>query len=255
MKWMAILLLFTNVLYLGWEMDRETRIQIRNSPSVLSIPSNAVKLQMISELETLPGPRNRPSIIEPIEDTDFGQESLTTDELVAELPDISLNDSEEIIARIECSRYGPIPDENIVIDLRDWFVSRKAQAHIHYTEDRGSQLFWIYLAPQTTREGALALIEEIQSKGIGDYRLINRGDLENAISLGLYSSREAVNNRLRELNDKGFVPVIVPYSDVTRIYWLDVKLVDTPLLRESIANGFPAKYDSDSINCGDITVL
>ncbi len=156
---------------------------------------------------------------------------------------------------MECSRYGSIPDETIVSELRDWFTSRKAQAHVHYTEDRGSQLFWIYLAPQTTRAGALALIEEIESKGIGDFRLINRGDLQNAISLGLYSSREAVNSRLRELNEKGFVPVIVPYSDVTRIYWLDVKLVDSPLLKESIANGPPAKYDSDVINCGDITVL
>ncbi|NNE38865.1 MAG: SPOR domain-containing protein [Gammaproteobacteria bacterium] len=255
MKWTAILLLLTNVLYLGWEIDRETRIQIRNSPSVISIPSDAVKLQLISEIDTSPEPRARPSIPDIVEDTDFGQESLTDDELVAELPDILLNDSEEVMARLECSRYGPIPDENIVNELYGWFVSRKARAHIHYTEDRGSQLYWIYLAPQTTREGALALIEEIESKGIGDFRLINRGDLQNAISLGLYSSRGAVNNRLRELNDKGYVPVIVPYSDVTRIYWLDVKLVDSPLLKESIANGLPVKYDSDIINCSDITVL
>ncbi len=48
MKWMAILLLLTNVLYLGWEIDRETRIQIRNSPSAISIPASAVNLQLIA---------------------------------------------------------------------------------------------------------------------------------------------------------------------------------------------------------------
>lgn len=255
MKWLAITLLFTNVLYLGWEIDRETRIKISNSPSAISIPATATRLQLISETNFPPQQRVRPDIIETDDISAIDENIVASDELVTELPDILMDGSDDVMASVECYRYGPLPDEIIVGELRRWFQSRKAQAHVYFTEDRGSQLFWIYLAPQTSRENALALIEEIESKGIGDIRLINRGDLENAISLGLYSSREAVNNRLRELNDKGYVSVIVPYSDVTKIYWLDVKLIDSPLLRDSIINGLPATYDAETLNCSDITTL
>lgn len=255
MKWVAIFLLLTNVLYLGWEIDRETRIQIKNSPSAITIPASANKLQLISETNSPLEQRIRPAVTEAEVSINAGQDVLTNQELVAELPDILFDESAEVMTRVECYRYGPIPDDIIVGELQDWFISRKAQAMVHFTEDKGSQLYWIYLAPPASREGALTLIEEIESKGIGDFRLINRGDLQNAISLGLYSSREAVNNRLRELNDQGFVPVIVPYTDVTRIYWLDVKFVDSPQLKDLIANGLPAKYDSDALNCSDITPL
>ena len=256
MRWLFILLLLSNVLYLGWEIDRETKIGIRKTSSVMSIPSTAKKLQLINEMESLPELRTRESQIDDRQSfIELDMELTTNQELVAELPEILVNDADDFISTDFCFRYGPIPDEEIVRGLYDWFRSRSALAQIQYTEEQSSQMFWVYLAPQQSREGALAVMQEMKTLGLGDYRLINRGDLENAISFGLYSSREAVNSRLRELNDKGFVPVVVPYSDVNKIFWLDIQLTNTSTALEEMINGFPARYDSIPVNCNNISYL
>jgi hypothetical protein len=257
MKWLFILLLLVNVIYLGWELDRETKIRVSNYTTAYSIPDSAKKLQLISEMQNLPEIRNTrapdgddmSNIPEPEMDL------TTTEDLVADLPEIVLNDADDINSNVACFRYGPIPDENMVKGLYDWFRSRDVLARIQFIEDQSSQMFWIYLAPQQSRETALAVIAEMQSKGIGDFRLINRGDLENAISLGLFSSRDAINNRLRELNDKGFVPIVVPYADVNRIFWLNIKMTTAAAVADEIYSGFPAKYESIPVNCDDISGL
>ena len=102
--------------------------------------------------------------------------------------------------------------------------------------------------------GATYTLEEMEARGLGDYRLISRGDLENAISLGLYSSREAVDRRLEELGEKGYVPVVVPYGEVNRIYWLDVRVPAGSPAMAGMYTEYPAKYESVPVNCSDISV-
>jgi len=256
MRWLFILLLLSNVLYLGWEIDRETKIGLSKTGSVLSIPNTAKKLKLINEMESHPLLRTRePQIDNAQSFSELEMELITNQELVAELPEILVNDADEFNSSELCYRYGPIPDEEIVKGLYDWFRSRGGLGHIQYTDEQSSQMFWAYLAPQQSRESALAIMQEMKTMGIGEYRLINRGELENAISLGLYSNREAVNSRLRELNDKGFVPVVVPYTDVNKIFWLDIKLTNTSTAIEDMIIGFPARYGSVPVNCNDISYL
>ncbi len=175
----------------------------------------------------------------------------TNEALMAELPEIRPGDNDQFPSSVVCFRYGPIPDEQMVRGLYDWFRSRNVDANIQYTEEQQREMFWIYMAPQQSRESALAIIQDMESKGIGDFRLISRGDLENAISLGLYSSRDSVNNRLKELNEQGYVPVVVPYSNITRIYWLDTRISDSALSTDELYNGFPARYKYVPVNCDD----
>jgi hypothetical protein len=252
MRWFFLFLLIINVIYLGYEINRGTRIYMRNTTSALSIPADATRLQLISELDAPAEIRIRAGTASGLEELDDVEIVLTTnEELVAELPEIQPGESGAFASSIACFRYGPIPDEQMVRGLYDWFRSRDIEANIQYTEEQQRQMYWVYLSPQQSRETALAVIQEMESKGIGDFRLISRGDLENAISLGLYSSRDSVNNRLQELNDKGYVPVVVPYSNVTRIYWLDTRITNSALSSDEIYNGFPARYKFVPVNCND----
>jgi hypothetical protein len=57
MRWLFILLLIVNVVYLGWEVDRVTKFEIMKTPVAITIPSNSSKLQLISELQNLPDTR------------------------------------------------------------------------------------------------------------------------------------------------------------------------------------------------------
>lgn len=252
MRWVFITLLVLNVVYFGWELDRETAIRHKQTGSVLPVPASAQRLQLIRELPGPPAPRTIDSGADTVVATPVVTELPTDAELVTELPEIQLDEASTIIATYTCFRFGPVLDEGPIKALQDWFAARNIPAQTHYIEEQGKQLFWIYLAPQPSRENAMAVLEEMQSKGIGDFRLINRGDLQNAISLGLFSSRDAVNTRLEELKEKGYVPVVVPYANVTKVYSLDVRIIDAGGVVTEMQNGYPARYEFVQRDCNDI---
>jgi len=255
MRWIFILLLVANVVYFGWELDRETGIHHRQTASVLPVPASAQQLKLLEELSEPPEPRtidtgmDDVTMTEPVEPAQPGLP--VQGELVTDLPEINMTEADTTIVTYTCYRYGPLMDEDQMLTLQQWFTARNATTESAYVEEQGKQLFWIYLAPQPSRENAMAILEEMQNKGIGDFRLINRGDLQNAISLGLFSSREAVNNRLEELKEKGYVPVVVPYADVKKVYTLEVQIADASGLLAQLADAFPARFESTPVPCKD----
>ena len=60
MKWGVIMLLLANVLYLGWELDRDARLARNDAGAVIRIPPGTPRLELLSELETPPAARPNP---------------------------------------------------------------------------------------------------------------------------------------------------------------------------------------------------
>ncbi|SFO01299.1 Sporulation related domain-containing protein [Formivibrio citricus] len=64
--------------------------------------------------------------------------------------------------------------------------------------------FWVYVPPQSTLAEARKKAQQIADLGVDDYFVVNDGKRwQNAISLGVFSSREAGERRLAELREKG----------------------------------------------------
>ncbi len=292
MKWIFILLLLLNLVYYGWELDRQAKIVIRNFAPPLVIPADARKLALLRELATLPPSkhsRNESDENEVVEESiTTGQEDLLTEsdqsaeddqgdkltdleqpaadvmieeefvkDLVTSLPDISIPGIPEKtqFARELCFSYGPFPDDHQTKDLMVWFEARQVSVQQRLEKEKEHQLFWIYLAPQVSRDSAIEAIEELKNKGIKDYRLIETGNLQNAISLGLFSTQASVNKRLNELKNMGYQPIIVPYRDAKAIYWVDVKLINQQNLLTDMFSDFPARFNSVPVKCDEIALL
>ena len=49
MRWLALLLLVGNVIYLGWELDRGTKALVANSRPAIKIPAGTATLKKIDE--------------------------------------------------------------------------------------------------------------------------------------------------------------------------------------------------------------
>ena len=49
MRWVALILLAGNLGYLGWELNRETRSLVANSPPPLKIPAGTETLKIMDE--------------------------------------------------------------------------------------------------------------------------------------------------------------------------------------------------------------
>ena len=276
MKWFFIILLIANVVYFGWELDRQTLIETKNSTAPFIIPKNIKKLVLVRELESPPELKNRQlqenmdqyviSDSEDLEATEDSLGQLTDDvmiekkfgtDLVSKLPDISADGIEENENNTDplCFTYGPFPATEQANELMSWFKERNILVNQRTEGEKEKQLFWIYLAPRSSRESAIAAIEDLKSKGVSDFRLINSGDLLNAISLGLFSTQASVNKRLNELKSKGYQPIVVPYHEARVIYWVDVKLIDTQKLLNELFTDFPSRFNSIPMNCAEIALL
>ena len=275
MRWLVVILLAANIFYFGWELDRQTRINLRNSPEPLAIPAGVEKLALVRELPEPPGRRqqgkmsadstpdegggeSRADEREPPEQTpvDVMIEEEFARNLLTQLPDISVPGiPEEVTApRTLCFTYGPFPEGRQKDELLAWFEQRRVPVRQRLESDAENELFWVYLAPGASRDSAMEALEDLKRKGVTDYRLIERGDMQNAISLGLFSTQASVNRRLNELKDKGYQAIVVPHRGSRVVYWVDVRLSAADDVLNALIRDYPARFNSVPVRCEQIAL-
>lgn len=258
MRWVLLALLIANLLYFGRELDRDINAHARNVSNAVSVPPSATRLSLIREMANPPQERSTQDTISTVNGgaATRGPDALPSPavELVQDLPDIHPGGPRSQLAKSYCFTYGPLPEQSQATGLQDWFHSRHVATRVRHTDGQDRELFWIYLAPQESRQGAMEVLQGLKNKGVSDYRLVRWGNLVNAISLGVFSSQSAVNKRLAELQGKGYKPVVVPYSGVKRLFWVDVKLESLSGDMEEIFSGYPSRFNSVPVNCDEIDI-
>lgn len=272
MKWLALVLLAVNVIHYGWQLDQDMRLARGNRAQSLVLPAGVAGLRLVRELEAPPPVRaaddgatefdvSAQAINDPglAPDTGVAAEiqagtGALPEGLVGQLPDLALPETAVAPGEYSCFSFGPLPEDRHAVWLADWFRARMIPVATRASDDGGGNLLWVYLAPQPTREEAMGVAAALERQGVRDFRVIGRGDLANAVSLGLFSSQQAVNSRLRELREKGFQPVVVPYTGVQRVQWVDVRLLRTDPVLEEMFTGFPGRYGSVPTSCEQIAL-
>jgi len=265
-------LLALNLVHFGWQLDLDARAAHANRTQALALPAGVPELKLVRELaqppaarDDLEGQQEYEPEAQAVNDPGLQTENSVAaeiqaatgagpDELVNQLPDLNLPDAATGVEEYSCFSFGPLPEEKHAVWLSDWFRVRLIPLRSRVTEDTDRSLFWVYLAPQQSRQGAEAVLDTLAQKGIRDYRLIDRGNMANAVSLGLFSSQSKVNERLQQLREQGFQPVVVPYPNLQRVHWVDVRMPkDNPVLQE-MYTGFPARFGSVPVACSEIAL-
>jgi len=258
MRWVFVLFLLLNVVYFGWELDRQARMDRQSQITSVSSTAGAEKLTLVSESNT-PPQAYQPESMAGTEVSGPGEiDSIFVkpgNQLVTELPDIGTATLDTGASKKYCYTFGPVEEETLATGIGDWFNSRRAKTYIHYSDEKGSQLFWIYLTPVDPKRNAVDIIRELKDKGIEGYPLISKGELQNAISLGLYKGQTAVNEKIAELQEQGYKPVVVPYADGKRVYWVDVQLSVDPGSLAAIFKGYPSRYNYVPVDCNRTDLL
>lgn len=278
MKWLFILLLLANVVYLGWEMDRDVQLDYANVAAAVKIPTGTQRLALLSELDKPPETRNRNGLNTDMSMQYFNSEPVlpvalnpNTEKLVESLmpePSSTHQDKMSIVPNYEnntlstysspevpvCYRYGPIPNLKESNLLSEWLDDRGILYKQRQTDEQERQLFWVYLTPRDSRASAEAAMKDLKLKGVKDIRLINEGDLSNAISLGLFSSQAAINRRLNEIKAKGYQSVVIPYSGGNKIQWFDVRVVKDAYYVNDLFTGLPARFNALPVDCNEIAM-
>ena len=251
MKWLFVVLFLLNVFYFGWEFNSELQLRHLNAGAALDIPAGVESLYLLSELAHLPEERQAPALV-PIDKRISSEETDLT-----HVRDHNVSPEEDIDATEQdrqpiCFSYGPIPTADESMLLADWFQKKGARINQRHVYDDDNRLFWVYLTSQE-KSAAIKIIEDLKKKGVKDLLMVSQDDLSNIISLGLFSSQSGVNRRLREIEEKGYRPVVVPYHTEKEILWLDVMLSDyNDTLLAAVHSGLPSIYNSVTAVCSEI---
>ena len=252
MKWFTVILVVLNAAWFGWAYSDGQKIRLTNEEIALEAPADIPTLTLLSEAEL-------PLRIE--QDATAGWQG--EQELPAEVREFSADLTRLLADTLgeepgaatpgtSCVSMGPIILRQQARHLHDW-LNEKAQAvRERYTEDRAQEFFWIYLSPDSSTNFVSQTIQNLEEQGIENYQLISRGNLKNAISLGLFAFRWEVEARIKDLRSKGYHPLVVPYRENDRLYWVDVRLDNSALKRGLLASPPASGYSKQSVSCAAV---
>lgn len=99
--------------------------------------------------------------------------------------------------------HGILSDDLPNVRKRVAALKLGGEAHLQSTDGEKVR-YWVYIPPRGSASDAQKKGEELKGLGVGDYYVVNDGSKwQNAISLGLFSSRDAADRRLTTVRDQG----------------------------------------------------
>lgn len=156
-----------------------------------------------------------------------------------------------------CALIGPFPEVISAKQAKSRLEERALSSRTVLVLKELPAINWIYIAPQSDRKKALALLRDLQSKNIDSF-LIADGEYENGISLGFFSSLESARLVLAERLEQGYPVVLAEKKREQKTYWLAFNADVTPKLDDAVISGL--EEDNFAVNkqekaCADIALL
>lgn len=213
-RWLFLILVVVNLFVFLWAYSRPVPFQRGPEP----LPAGVPEIRLLDE-STLAKPEEKS-----IPDAKHVDEA--ADEISAEIDSVEPTESDgeekpplEQETANRCIKLGPFSDEVQAFDLISLLSEAGHQADIDETVNRRESGFWVLIPAKKTASGAL--LDGLRKAGISDVWRFAKGDLEGAISLGLYSDRASAAERIEQLADKGFNATVAPRELEEAVYWVN----------------------------------
>jgi hypothetical protein len=122
-----------------------------------------------------------------------------------------------------CVSFGPFEDLGAIDRLETW-VRNHGGSGIRREVDRPEiTQNWLYLGPWPSRTEAQLEYDRLRELGLQDLLAVRHEELGHVVSLGLYSTREGMERRLKQLQAVGVDPIIKPRYAHHAQHWLDAR--------------------------------
>jgi hypothetical protein len=234
MRWLFLLLLFLNLAYIAWEMNRPATDAYSHIKTTRSNVQPIVLLSEISQQQQGEVPQNQPDE-EPIDNKPVAAEKAKKDlprleqpgSRVAEIalpPEKGIPPAQNLEADDGCYTLGPFRD---LEDLRE--LTRELKPYVVAVDFRGSEakeqsLYWVYIKPANNREEAIATGEQLKANKIKDYFIIRQGENLNGVSLGYFRNKAGADALEKRVKQLGFDVVLETVFKTYTVYWLDYQV-------------------------------
>jgi len=156
-------------------------------------------------------------------------------------PMASLQNPVKVDGKDLCQLVGAFKSHEIAQSFVERLTAIDIKAQVRDLRLPAGPGYWVYLEPLPNRKAALRQLAELQSQKIDSY-VIPKGELENGISLGLFSQQDLAKSRLQEMQKRGLEPRLDTIERTYREIWVmlehteDAKMSD--LTWDRVMEGF-----------------
>lgn len=118
-----------------------------------------------------------------------------------------------------CPVVGPWSGRGAAERARIQLAAVGLNGRIEAVSVQRDHLNWVYLPPAETRERALAVLGELQARGVDSF-IVKTGEDANAISLGYFSSADSAEGLRLKMRNAGYPAFVRETSRLVTEYWL-----------------------------------
>lgn len=191
MRWILIILLMCNGIYFLWQyylVPPESGHQV--APSQLQ--DEGERLLLVSELPAI-------------------ETGSSAGSQVTEAP---AKPEEPLV----CLKIGPFKDEVTGKQVVTRLAALEIRPRMETIKVPGKPNYWVHIPPRNSRKVAIKLLRELQSKNIDSF-LISRGELENGISLGIFTKLTSAEGVASERVKQGYDARVLTVPSSRKELW------------------------------------
>ncbi len=155
---------------------------------------------------------------------------------------------------VSCYLIGPFSRENDAKNFLARFRESGMGGKIESVVLQASPGYWLMIPPLSSREEAQAMLEHLESQGIEDVWLFDKGPRKGAISLGMYSTKSRAEKVAAKYRLQGVDVKVMPKNDSHKEFWirfenaspLDLKALQAPELQQRLCHHQSEKEETTS---------
>ncbi len=118
-------------------------------------------------------------------------------------PSLNANSPDKTEKPSVCLNWGPVPANQTTEAQTRLNAMQLGERLVLHDDPSAHGPYWIFYPPLNSKTEADDKLAQLQKSGIHDISIIRNGPWQNALSLGVFATAEAANNRLHQLNQQG----------------------------------------------------
>lgn len=159
---------------------------------------------------------------------------------------------QSLVAR--CFTLGPFPRRDDAETMVAGLQTDGVSAGVRQATQEEVNGYWVMIPPLPDRAAAVAMVKEIKAKGFDDVWRFTKGELNDAISLGLFARESQAQTHRRRLATRGVEADVRPRYAERAAYWVDTFPSTDPALETLLVErlGGDQEQTSEPIACPEL---
>jgi len=216
MRLLFLFMLLLNLAFFAWMTNRQP-----SESNVIPIAEDQIKpLVLLREQQSAP---RAPQATRPRATPTAGQ-SEENSPPVARSPESVASVAKTENLSIACYTFGPFASASEAATVAAKFSVAGVTPRQRVQETYEASGYWVYLPPYASRDRAVETTQKLARQGVRDYFIVTAAGKENAISLGVYKTRDSAERRRNEIAKLGYRPALDERYRTRFEYWLDYTL-------------------------------